>query len=334
MNVPKTLALLASLLLFSIPGFAQESVNNSLIAFTIPEKDLLPESVAYDEQTRSFFVGSTRKGKVIKIDQYGKQTEFITQSGNGLWMIIGMKADSQRRHLWLCSSGGDNLIGYNRKDDKEGRPAGIFKFNLDNGKLIEKYVLDESATSHFFNDLIIARNGDVYATHMFGEAMTYQIRAGSDKLEVFASDPAVQYPNGLALADNGKDLFIAHSAGISKLNLQSKTFSLLTMPEGVDIAKRASIDGLYYYKWSLIGVQSSTKQVIQLMLNDDGTGFKKAKVLEREHPMMNRPTTGVLVGSELYYIANAQFDNFDKDGSLFPMERMYEPVILKVSVSK
>ncbi len=334
MNVPKTLALLASLLLFSTTGFAQEPVNNSLIAFTIPEKDLLPESVAYDAQTESFFVGSTRKGKVMKIDKYGKQTEFISQATNGLWMVIGIKADSQRRHLWLCSSGGDNLIGYNRKDDKEGRPAGIFKFNLDNGKLIDKYILDEPATSHFFNDLIIARNGDVYATHMFGEAMIYKISAGSDKLETFASDPGIQYPNGLALADNGRDLFIAHSAGISRLNLETKNFTLLTTPEGIDIAKRASIDGLYYYKWSLIGVQSSTKQVIQLMLNDAGTGFAEAKILEREHPMMNRPTTGVLIGSDLYYVANAQFDNFDKNGSLFPMERMYEPVILKVSVSK
>lgn len=334
MNVSRMLALLASLLLFSSTGFGQESINNSLIAFTIPEKDLLPESVAYDSQTASFFVGSTRKGKVIKIDKYGKQTEFISRGSQDLWMIIGMKVDSQRRHLWLCSSGGDNLIGYNRKDDKEGRPAGIFKFDLDNGSLIQKYVIDEPGKAHFFNDLIIARNGDVYATHMFAEAKIYKINAGASTMQVFASDPGLQYPNGLALADNGKDLFIAHSAGISKLNLETKTFSSLMTPEGTDITRRASIDGLYYYKWSLIGVQSDSKQVIQLVLNDEGTGFREVKVLEKAHPMMNRPTTGVLVGSELYYIANAQFDNFNEDGSLFPMEKMYEPVILKVSVSK
>ncbi|MCE7991094.1 MAG: hypothetical protein HEP71_03905 [Roseivirga sp.] len=334
MNVSRMLALLASLLLFSSTGFGQESISNSLIAFTIPEKDLLPESVAYDSRTESFFVGSTRKGKVIKIDKYGKQTEFISQANNSLWMVIGMKVDSQRRHLWLCSSGGDNLIGYNRKDDKEGRPAGIFKFNLDNGSLIQKFVLDEPGKAHFFNDLIIAGNGDVYATHMFAEAKIYKISAEASDMEVFASDTGLQYPNGLALADNGKELFIAHSAGVSKLNLETKTFTSLTSLEGVDITRRASIDGLYYYKWSLIGVQSDSKQVIQLMLNEDGTGFKEAKVLEKGHPMMNRPTTGVLVGSEFYYIANAQFDNFNKDGSLFPMERMYEPVILKVNVSK
>lgn len=334
MNIPRMLAFLASLLLFAPPGFAQESVNNSLIAFTIPEKDLLPESVAYDRQTESFFVGSTRKGKVIKVDKYGNQSDFITGADHGLWMVIGMKADSQRRHLWLCSSGGDNLVGYHRKDDKEGRPAGIFKFNLDNGRLIQKYIIDKPAEAHFFNDLVIARNGDVYATHMFSEAMIYKIGAGSDQLEVFASDPGIRFPNGLALADNGKDLFIAHSAGISKLDLENRHFVLLTSPNGVDLAGRNSIDGLYYYKWSLIGVQSDTKQVMQLMLNDKGSGFGSAKTLEKAHPMMNRPTTGVLVGRDLYYIANAQFDNFNQDGSLFSMERMYEPVILKVSVSK
>lgn len=334
MNVSKMLVLLASLLLFNKAALSQEPVNHSLIAFTIPEKDLLPESVAYDAQTESFFVGSTRKGKVIKIDKYGKQAEFISQAEHGLWMVIGITVDSERRHLWLCSSGGDNLIGYNRKDDKEGRPAGIFKFNLDNGRLIQKYTLDQAGEVHFFNDLIIAKNGDVYATHMFNEAAVYKIKAGSTELEAFATDPAVQYPNGLALADNGKDLFIAHSGGIAKLNLDSRAFTHLSAPEGMEITKKGSIDGLYYYKWSLVGVQSSNKQVVQLMLNDAGTGFKAAKVLEKEHPMMNRPTTGVLIGSDLYYIANAQFDNFNKDGSLFPMEQMYEPVILKVSVSK
>ncbi len=334
MNVPRILALFASLL-FSVPsGFAQEPVNNSLIAFTIPEKDLLPESVAYDTQTASFFVGSTRKGKVIRVDKYGKQHDFITGADHGLWMIIGMKTDSQRRHLWLCSSGGDNLVGYNRKDDKEGRPAGIFKFNLDNGELIQKYVIDKAGEAHFFNDLVIAGNGDVYATHMFSESRIYKISAASDKLKIFASDSDIRFPNGLTLADNGKDLFIAHSAGISKLNLESKHFTRLAAPGDVSLSGQDSIDGLYYYRWSLIGVQSDTRQVIQLMLNDEGSGFEEARVLERAHPMMNRPTTGVLVGSELYYIANAQFDNFNQDGSLFPMKRMYEPIILKVSVSK
>jgi hypothetical protein len=279
-------------------------------------------------------VGSTRKGKVIRIDKNGKQTVFISQSAAGLWMVIGIKADSQRRHLWVCSSGGENLIGYTRKDDKEGRPAGIFKFDLDSGKLLQKYVLDAPGETHFFNDLVIDRHGNVYATHMFGEAMIYKISEGTTSIEPFASDPTIQYPNGLALADNGRDLFIAHANGIAKLNLESKAFNQLTVPAGINIAKRASIDGLYYYKWSLIGIQSDSRQVIQLMLNENGTGFKAGKVLERQHPMMNRPTTGVLVQDQLYYIANAQFDNFNDDGSLFPMERMYEPVILKVSVGK
>ena len=325
------------ILLICLIGFqqmikAQDELNNSLIAFTIPEKDLLPESVAYDKKTNSFYVGSTRKGKVIRIAEDGTQTDFIKPKQDGLWMIIGIKVDAERRHLWLCSSGGDNLIGYQRRDDVEGRPAGIFKFNLDNGKLIQKYVIDEAGKGHFFNDLAIARNGDVYATHMFEEASIYKIDSKTGEMEKFAQDASMKFPNGLTLADNGKDLFIAHSEGLAKLNLNTRQIIQLKSPDGVSISGRESFDGLYYYKWSIIGVKSDTKQIVQLKLNDDGSGFDQVWVLERDHPMMNRPTTGVLIGNELFYIANAQFDNFNDDGSLFPMQRMYEPVILKVAL--
>ena len=116
------------------------NLNNSNLAFVLPEKDLLPESIAYDSKQGGFYVGSTRKGKIVKISNDGSISDFITSEQSGLWMVIGLKIDAKRRILWACSSGGDNLEGYNLKDDVEGRPAGVFKFNLDTGKLIKKYV--------------------------------------------------------------------------------------------------------------------------------------------------------------------------------------------------
>ena len=45
--------------------------------------------------------------------------------------------------------------------------------------------------------------------------------------------------------------------------------------------------------------------------------------------MFRVPTTGVLVGDDFVYVANAQFESFDEDGSLWPMERLYEVVVLR-----
>jgi sugar lactone lactonase YvrE len=314
--------------------FSQEvtRINNSSIDFTIPEKDLLPESIAYDSQEQAFYVSSTRKGKVVKVDADGNVSDFISSKAQGLWMTIGMKVDAQRRILWVCSSGGDNLVGYNLKDETDGRPAGIFKFDLATGNLIQKFTFDGKGEVHFINDLALNKqNGDIYFTHMFSDHSIYKL-AWNGKPEMVVQSSEIPYPNGLALADNRLSLFVAHDNGISKIDLASKTITPLSVPKGSDITKRASIDGLYYYKWNLIGVHPGTSTVTKMPLNDAGDGIKEVTIHEQNHPIMMNPTTGVLVGDEFYYIANAQFGSFNEDGSLWPMEKLYEPVILKVNI--
>ncbi|HNP17536.1 MAG TPA: hypothetical protein PKL31_03790 [Fulvivirga sp.] len=321
-----------ALIFFCLPVFAQDYLNNSFVAFTIPEKDLLPENIAFNPVDNSFYIGSTRKGKVIKMGANGNQSTFIEGSTWGLWMIIGMKVDADRNALWVCSSGGDNLINYTWKDDKEGRPAGIFKFDLTSGKLLQKFVLDQRGEVHFFNDLVVARNGDVYATHMFGEHAIYKISVGSDKLEKFVQNDLIKYPNGITLADNQSILFVAHSDGLARIDIKDKKVTQLSVPEGINVARQASIDGLYYYKWSLIGIQPDVKAVTRYYLNDAGDGIKEAQVLEYNHPMLDHPTTGVMRGRDFYYIANSQFEKFNKDGTLFPNDKLYEVVVLKLNM--
>lgn len=328
----KTVAFIIVLLFSLCDSWAQDYVNNSTIAFTIPEKDLLPENVAYDPAEKAFYVGSTRKGKIIKIDADGKQSTFIEGNSHGHWMVIGMKVDTERRVLWVCSSGGENLVGYTKEDDKEGRPAGIFKFDLKSGKLLNKYTLERTGEVHFFNDLVIARNGDVYATHMFGNHAIYKIANGSDKLELFVEDELIKWPNGITMADNQSVLFVAHADGIARVDIGDKKVTSLSVPEGTKVSRRESIDGLSYYKWSLVGVQPDMKTISRYYLNEKGDGIKEVKVLEKGHPMMDHPTTGVLVGSDFYYIANSQFEKISEQGVLSPMEQLYEPVILKVKI--
>lgn len=323
------LILLVYTIVFTGTTYAQ-SLNNSHIAFTIPEKDVLPESIAYDSIKNEFYIGSTRKGKIIKVSKNGEHEDFILRKQDGLWMVIGIKIDSKRRHLWVCSSGGDNLEGYALKDDKEGRPAGIFKFDLDTKKLLKKYILNTPGEVHFFNDLIITQNGDVYITHMFSDHSLYKISMTDDRLEKFSSLEGIQYPNGITLSNDESKIYIAHSEGVSVMDLSNKSLKLLPTPEAVKLAKRESIDGLYFYKNSLIGIQTDTKTVIQLTLDTSATKIIKATPLEVNHPMMNNPTTGVLLEDQFYYVANAQFGSFNEDGSLFPPEKLYEVCILRL----
>ncbi|WP_036381758.1 SMP-30/gluconolactonase/LRE family protein [Muricauda sp. MAR_2010_75] len=319
-------------LLGMVPSLAQdtfEPYNKSHIAFTVPEKDLIPESIAYDPTGGNFFIGSTRKGKVVKLHKNGELSDFVTADQYGMWMVIGIKIDVERRILWVCSSGGDNFEGYTLKDDVEGRPAGVFKFDLDKGILLGKFVFDLPGEVHFFNDIAIAPNGDVYVTHMFKDHALYRIKNGSGILEKVYESNMIKYPNGIAFSENGEKLYVAHSEGIALININSGQISPLEVPDGLNISRRESIDGLYYYKNSLVGVQPDINTVTRLFLDESGRKIIKSEPLEIEHPMMDTPTTGELVKNVFYYIANAQFGRYNENG-LFPMHKLYEPVILKV----
>lgn len=312
--------LLASLLL-TIQLSAQEFINNSLIAFTIPEKDLLSESIAFDPQTGDFYVSSTRKGKILKRAADGTTSDFATVE-DGLWMTIGIKVDAKKRHLWVCSSGGGNLIGY----DRENTPAGIFKFDLETGDLLWKHTIDKTGETHFFNDLVISKNGDVFATHMFEKPSIYKI-SGDQVTANYSKEDTLRYPNGLSFSEDEKYLFIAHSGGIGRIEVASGNWINLAAEESIK-----GNDGLYFYKNSLLGVMQDERSVRQYFLDERMEKVLRIKVLEKNHPMMIVPTTGVIIGNELFYIANAQFQSFNEDGTLWPMDQLYEPVILKVKI--
>lgn len=316
---------------FSVSQESPKRSNNSHIAFAVPEKDLIPESIAYDPKTASFYMGSTRKGKILRIDTEGEITDFVDQKENGLWMVIGMQIDFRKRLLWACSTGGENLVGYKRKDDVDGRPSGIFKFDLDTGTLLKKYVLDNEKEVHFFNDMAIANDGTVYITHMFNEHAIYKIGANDELQKAFdLSD--FPYPNGLAYSEVDNYLFVAHSQGIAKIDLKSKEIKGLSAPKEVKISGRESIDGLYYHKGFLIGVQPDIKAVRRFGLSQEKDAIVTSEVLELNHPMMDNPTTGEIVEEHFYYLANAQFGSFNQDGSLYALDKLYEPVVLKINL--
>src|SRR6185503_547428 len=75
---------LAALLLCPLLGHpaaavaGEPVVDHSSIAFTLKEKDLLPENLAYDPESGNFFVGSTRKGKILRVAPNCREWDFVT----------------------------------------------------------------------------------------------------------------------------------------------------------------------------------------------------------------------------------------------------------------
>jgi DNA-binding beta-propeller fold protein YncE len=306
------------------PVMAVDHDHHSAVAFYIPEKDLLPESVAYDVRDGSFYVGSTRKGKIVRVDRNGDVHDFIAPRQDGLWMVIGIKIHPTRRVLWACSWNGENLEGF--KAD-ETRATGVFAFNLDSGKLIRRWALDAPGEVHAFNDLVLTRGNDAFVTHMFDGAAIYRIADASQKLEVFARPEGLKEPNGITITPDERTLFVAGADGILAIDRESGASRALQGTEGQSLG---GIDGLHYYRGSLIGVHADS--VCRHRLDEAMTRVVHTDVLELDHPLFDVLTTGVIVGDEFFYVANAQFGAVQADGTLLPMDRLNEPAILKLGL--
>jgi hypothetical protein len=91
------------------------------------------------------------------------------------------------------------------------------------------------------------------------------------------------------------------------------------------------IDGLYYYKGTLIAIQGVTgrndDRIVQLHLDKEKNGVEKLTVLQTWQPDFNLPTTGVLCGNRFYYIANSFVNRLNPDRTIKDEASLQKPKI-------
>lgn len=296
-------------------------------AFTISEKGLVAESVAYDSKTRDFYLASVAQRKILRIGKDGKTTVFADQTA-GLWSVFGIKVDSKNRVLWAASSAHKQMPDF--KTDENGM-TGVFKFDLKSGKLIKKYLVSNQPKPHLLGDLAVAPNGDVFATDSLSPTI-YVIRKGKDEIEPFLENASFGSPQGLDFSKDGKILFVAdYSKGVFKINLATKEVTKLIPVEN---STMLGIDGLYFYQNSLIATQNGVnpQRAVRMYLSKDLSKVERFEVLEANNPLFDDITLGVLVNREFYFIANSQWELLGESGKFAAPEKLKEVNVLKIKL--
>jgi hypothetical protein len=319
------------------PAIAENArpVTHSAPAYTVTEADLIPEGIAWDPGTRSLFLGSLSKHKIIVVSPDGKVRDFVPSGRDGLPLVLGLKVDRDRTpgSLWACTSEGDPAEG-----ESASRRSFLFRFDLESGKTLQK-ISSPPGGRHLFNDLAIARNGDVFLTDS-EEGSFYRLPAGTESLDRLVPADTLVYPNGIALSDDGRLLYVAHAGGILLWEVTKRRSFPLAAPDGVALA---GIDGLSFWRGALIGVQNGTRPhrvvLFPLALSlDRVTGMR---VLERGNPLFDIPTTGAVaergegksVGdADYYFMANTQLRALGPGGVVKEPEKRKPVVILKLSL--
>src|SRR5690242_16597847 len=94
-----------ALLYCSLNSFSQKTE----IAFRIPEKELIPEGITYDAATRTFFVSSINRRKIVKVDEQKRTSDFVSSSQDGIGEVLGLKVANGK--LWACNNLPDQVPG-------------------------------------------------------------------------------------------------------------------------------------------------------------------------------------------------------------------------------
>jgi len=295
----------------------------------LQEKDLVPEGVAYDPVDKALYVSSIYKRKILKIRPDKSVTAFASTGQDGLLGVLGMEVDAKRRHLWVCSAydpANSILHGQGLRPQ-----AAIHKMDLQSGKLLQKYTLDDTLT-HFFNDLTVLPNGDVYFTDSH-VGTVYRIKANRKRIKALFSEPFLHGANGITKDSQGEYLYIASwLRGIIRYDVKSRKWKWLESDD--PLAVRSGVDGLAYYKGSLI-VNSPLEigGLIRLRLNQQGDRIQQSELLVYRHPLFGEPTTGEVAGDSFYFIANAGLSAYDRNTGKLDKTRLSPPTILKINLT-
>ena len=153
-----------------------------------------------------------------------------------------------------------------------------------------------------------------------------------DGIELFLAANTVPQANGIAISTDDKVLFVAGWLGVARVDIASRRIKTVSKPRQIS---DAGLDGMYFYKGSLVGIQNPDLhpgRVMRYYLNSAMDQIERAEVLESYNPLFEVPTTGALVDSSLYFIANTQVDRLTARGAMPPPGQLHDIVVVKLNL--
>jgi sugar lactone lactonase YvrE len=274
------------------------------------DRDLLPEGMTRLPATGELLISSGRKRKVVAVAPDGTTRDFVTAGQDGLLATLGLHVDAAHGLLWVASSAAPFM---ERPDDVPAGTSRLHAFDLATGQLRARY---ERAAPSLLNDVVVLPDGRAAVTDSAGEALW--VTAADGALEPLVPAGSLTYPNGLTLDAAGALLYVAHWGGISVVDWRAGTHALLALPAGS--THLVGIDGLYQHDGALIGIQNAVgrPRVVRIALAADGRAATRIDVVETGSPIVDNPTTGVIVDAALVFLARRNRERAFASGTADP----------------
>ena len=281
---------------------------------TLPERDLLPEDIAYDGKTRRFLIGSVTKCKIVTADG-----RVFAKSD---WPVMALRVDARRRILWAATGW---LAHCQQCDAADRDKSALLAFHLDSGALLKRV---DSPVKGLLGDMTISRAGDLFVSEgSYGAVL--RLKGDSSTLERLDAPGEFASPQTPALSSDERTLYVPdYVRGIAAMDLKARTVRWLQPAHDIVLS---GIDGFYRYGDAFLAVQNGVNPERVVLFS---CGLKKQEILEANTPGLGEPTHGTLVGGAFYFIANTGWNAYDDDGKKKPDSAPVVSQIRKIVLGK
>jgi DNA-binding beta-propeller fold protein YncE len=294
--------------------------DTAAVAFRLEDTHLLPEGIAYDPPSHSFFVGSTAKKKIVRVGP-GRAVKDFSKPEDSLDFVLGLAIDSPRRRLYAVSTSALTEEGEKNPRNK------VISYNIDTGDVVRTVQI---VAARQLNDVAVAPGGKIYATDSAAGAV-YEIEVEGPVREIIPPD-YLRGVNGIAIGTDPNQVYAAISTGIVVIDPRDSKYLRLPVPKRESVA---AIDGLYWWQGQLIGVQNVTSpgRVILMTLSADGRAITKVEtLLSHHHAALDEPTTGAVTEYGFYLLAGTQVSRLNRQGRIEREDSLDPPTVLRVAL--
>ena len=288
--------------LLSNKGAAGQSTRRMTLAAT----DWIPESLAWDARSKRLFISDVRHCEVRVLADpahaSARDRPFARLSASAFALGI----DAHRQRLWVTIATVAQADGCGKGPASAERTT-LLALDLRSGRVLQRV---EAGLPGVLGDLLVADDGTVYVTESVHGAVL-RLRPGAsafDRLDVAGEFTSPQMP---ALSADGRTLIVPdYARGIALLDLGACPCAARWPANGPRVFS-AGIDGLVRDGDTFLAVQNGTSPPRVIRFADD---LARQQVLESGTPGFGEPTHAIVVGRELWFIADVGWDRFEESG--------------------
>jgi hypothetical protein len=257
-------------------------------ALRLPASPLEAVGLAYDSVSRRFVLADRRQNKLIVADEIFKRVnDLIGADAGGFGSLTAVEIDRRRGDLWVTST------------TANGRSS-VHKLQLVSGRILARLDVPEDWLPAALNDMTISEAGALLLVDGAGSRLLTVSTSGQG----FTRLLSLGVPSPASIASGGGATYVAHAAGLSLVDLQSRQVVEVRPSQGVTLT---GLRRIRWYRGTLVAIQDDPggegQRLVRIRIGRAGRVASAVEALDDSTPEEGSALT--ISGNSAYFIGRS-----------------------------